>query len=167
VERIKTAFERIAGALKSKPEFGKGTGVTRARIREGLICDVEAGPWRVVADMPKTAGGTDTGPTPGFYGRAALGSCLAIGYMMRAAKLGVPIRALEVEVQADYDDGALFGVSDAPPGYSEIRYLVTVESSAPDAEVRRVIDEADRHSPYLDVFSRAQKCTRTLTIKRP
>jgi len=115
--------------------------------------------------MPKTAGGTEAGPTPGFYGRAALGSCLAIGYMMRAAKMGVPIRALEVEVQADYDDGALFGVSDAPPGYSEIRTIVTVESSAPEADVRRVLDEADRHSPYLDVFSRAQKCTRTLNLK--
>lgn len=165
MERIKTAFERIASALTERPELGRGTGVTKARIREGLVCDIEAGPWHVVADMPKTAGGTELGPTPGFYGRAALGSCLAIGYMMRAAKMGVPIRALEVEVQADYDDAALFGVSDTPPGYSEIRYIVTVESSASEADVRRVLDEADRHSPYLDVFARAQKCTRTLNLK--
>ena len=102
-----------------------------------------------------------------MYGRAALGSCLAIGYAMRAAKLGVPMAGIEVEVQADYDDGALFGVGDAPPGYSEIRYIVTLETEAPEADVLKVLDEADVHSPYLDVFRRAQRCTRTVRIDRP
>ena len=30
-----------------------------------------------------------------------------------------------------------------------------------------VLDEADRHSPYLDVFSRAQRCVRTVQVKPP
>ena len=159
-DRIGTAFDRAARALTSRPSLGRGTGITRARVREGLTCDIEAGPWRFVADMPKSAGGSEAGPTPGVYGRAALASCLAIGYMMYAAKLGVPIQSLEVEIQADYDDGALYGVSDSPPGYLEVRYIVTVESSAPEEDVLRVLDEGDAHSPYLDVFGRAQKCRR-------
>jgi uncharacterized OsmC-like protein len=114
--------------------------------------------------MPKMVGGAASGPTPGVYGRAALGSCLAIGYMLYAAKLGVEIRSVEVEIQADYDDGAMFGVTEGWPGYSEVRYAVTVESPATEAEVQRVIDEGDRHSPYLDVFSRAQVCRRTLRV---
>jgi uncharacterized OsmC-like protein len=164
VHDLKTAFERCARALKLRPSMGRDTGITKARIREGLICDIEAGPWHFVADMPKAVGGSETAPTPGAYGRAALGSCLAVGYMMHAAKLGVPIRALEVEIQADYDDGALFGVSDAPPGYLQVRYVVTVESGAPEADVLRVLDEGDAHSPYLDVFRRSQTCTRTVRI---
>jgi uncharacterized OsmC-like protein len=112
--------------------------------------------------MPEGVGGTASAPTPGVYGRAALGSCLAIGYMMYAAKLGVPIDSLEVEVHAEYDDGAIFGVSDAPSGYTEVRYVVTVGSSAPEADVLRVLDEGDAHSPYLDVFRRAQKCVRSV-----
>jgi uncharacterized OsmC-like protein len=163
-ERLKTVFERAVKALTLRPSLGRNTGVTRARIREGLTCDVESGPWRLVADMPKTAGGSEAGPTPGVYGRAALGSCLAIGYMMYAAKLGVPIRSLEVEIQADFDDGALYGVRDSPPGYLEVRYVVTVESSAPEADVLRVLDEGDAHSPYLDVFSRGQKCRRIVRV---
>jgi hypothetical protein len=98
------------------------------------------------------------------FGRAALGSCLAIGYMMRAATLGVPIDALEVEVQADYDDGALLGVSDSPPGYLEVRYSITVESPAPESDVMRVLDEGDARSPYLDVFRRAQSCKRQVRV---
>ena len=165
MEKIKTAFERSAQALTLSPSIGRATGVSKVRMRGGLVCDIEAGPWRLTADMPEGVGGTATAPTPGVYGRAALGSCLAIGYTMYAAKLGVPIDALEVEVQADYDDGALFGIGDAPPGYIEVRYVVTVESSASEADVLRVLDEGDRHSPYLDVFGRAQKCTREVHLR--
>jgi uncharacterized OsmC-like protein len=161
---IKTAFDRVARALTLRPSFGRDTGITRARIREGLTCDIDSGPWRLVADMPAPAGGSAAGPTPGVYGRAALASCLAIGYKMYAAALDVPIESLEVEVQADYDDAALYGVSDSPAGYLEVRYVVTVESSAPEADVLRVLDEGDAHSPYLDVFSRAQACRRIVRI---
>jgi uncharacterized OsmC-like protein len=167
MERIRRAFERSARALTLRPALGRSTGVSRTRVRHGLTCDVEEGPWKLVADMPEQAGGSAAGPTPGVLGRAALGSCLAMTYMMHAAKLGVPISTLEIEVQTDYDDGALFGVSDVPPGYREVRYAVTVESSAPEADVRRVLDEGDAHSPYLDVFARAQACRRTVHIVPP
>jgi uncharacterized OsmC-like protein len=162
--KVRTAFERSAKALSLRPSLGRATGVSRTRIREGLTCEIEDGRWKLAADMPAQVGGDGSAPTPGVLGRAALGSCLAIGYMMHAAKLGVPIAALEVEVQADYDDGALLGVSESPPGYLEVRYTVTVESSAPESDVRRVLDEGDAHSPYLDVFRRAQKCTRFVQI---
>ena len=99
---------------------------------------MQEGNWKFVADMPEQVGGNGAGPTPGVYGRAALGSCLAIGYMMRAAQLGITINALEVEVQADYDDGALFGTSRyIPPGYLEVRYSVTVDSEAPEEEISK------------------------------
>ena len=165
MNKIKTAFERSAKAIALRPSLGLGTGISKVRIREGLACDIQEGSWQFSADMPEAAGGAASAPTPGVYGRAALGSCLAMGYMMHAAKLGVPIDALEVEVRADYDDGAVFGVSDADPGYSEVRYFVTVESNAPEADILRVLDEGDAHSPYLDVFRRAQRCTRQVALR--
>lgn len=165
MEKVRLAFERSAKALTLKPTLGLGTGVSRTRIGQSLICEVEDGPWKLTADMPAQAGGDSTAPTPGVFGRAALGSCLAIGYMMRAAKLGVPIASLEVEVQADYDDGALFGVGTSPPGYLDLRYTVTVHSPAPEIDVQRVLDEGDAHSPYLHVFSRAQTCRRTVRFE--
>ena len=159
------SFERVRKALQQKPSFGWGTGVSRARVSNGLTCTVREGNWEFVADMPEQAGGNAAGPTPGVYGRAALGSCLAIGYMMRAAAAGVQINALEVEVQADYDDGALFGTTkDVPPGYLEIRYTVIVDSDESEELINQVLDEADMHSPYLDVFSRAQTCKRIVRM---
>jgi uncharacterized OsmC-like protein len=167
MDKIKSAFERNVKALNEKPSLGRSTGSSKIRVRSGLVCDIEEGRWRLTADMPEGAGGTAAAPTPGVYGRAALGSCLAMGYTMYAAKLGVPIESLEIELYADYDDGALFGVGDAVPGYTEVRYVVTIETSAPEADVLRVLDEGDAHSPYLDVFRRAQKCTRAIRLKAP
>ena len=132
-----------------------------------MTCEVEEGNWKFLADMPESIGGNSQGPTPGVYGRAALGSCLAIGYMMMAAKRNIPVSSLEVEVQADYDDGALLGTVKVAPGYSEVRYTVTIESTAPEEEVLKMIDDADLCSPYLDVFSRGQNCKRQVHLVAP
>ena len=96
--KIKDAFERSQKVLTLRPSRGRATGTTTVRVREGLICDIDSGPWRLVADMPVGAGGTATAPTPGTLGRAALGSCLAIGYIMRAAASDLPITSLTVEI---------------------------------------------------------------------
>lgn len=164
-KKIKTAINRSIKTLSLKPSLGLGTGISKARITNGLTCEITEGNWKFTADMPESVGGNAVGPTPGVYGRAALGSCLAIGYMMDAAKKNIPVDALQVEVQADYDDGALFDTTtDVPPGYLEVRYTATIESDAPEEDILQMIEESDRHSPYLDVFSRSQKCVRQVHI---
>ncbi|MFD2892749.1 OsmC family protein [Flavobacterium chuncheonense] len=157
---IKNKFERISEALTLKPSLGLGCGTSKTRIVSGLSCEITEGDWTFRTDMPEQVGGTATGPTPGVLGRAALGSCLAISYMMWASKMNIPIDSLEVEIQADYDDGALFGTSNTAPGYSEIRYMITIKSTATESEIESLLNIADRHSPYLDVFANAQNCIR-------
>lgn len=161
-EEIKNKFIRSQKALTLKPLLGMGTGVSKTRIINGLTCETREGDWVFKTDMPKQVGGSATGSSPGALGRAALGSCLAIGFMLWASKLDIAIDRLEVEVQADYDDGALFGTSDNYPGYLEVRYLVRVESPASREDIEHLIGVGEKHSPYLDVFSRAQSCIRQL-----
>jgi uncharacterized OsmC-like protein len=164
MEKIRSAVERSFKALSLKPSLGLGTGISKTRIKNGLTCEIQEGNWKLIADMPESIGGNMQGPTPGVYGRAALGSCLAIGYMMCAAKMNIAITTLEVEVQADYDDGALLGTSNVNPGYTEVRYTITIESDAPEEQILKMIDSADEHSPYLDVFSHPQNCKRQVNI---
>lgn len=161
---IKSKFLRTQKALALKPSLGLGTGVSNTRIVNGLSCETREGEWFFKTDMPKQVGGNATASTPGVLGRAALGSCLAIGYMMWASKLDVVIESLEVEIEADYDDGGLFDTSDAPPGYLEVRYLVKIKSPASLNEIENVLNIADKHSPYLDVFSRSQSCIRQVEL---
>jgi len=164
IEKIRLAIERSTKALYLKPSLGLGTGISKTTVTSGLKCEIQEGKWKLFADMPEAVGGNAEAPTPGVYGRAALGSCLAIGYMMRAAAMNIAVSSLEVEIQADYDDGALLGTVHTAPGYSEVRYTVTIEADAEEEEIVKLIEEADLRSPYLDVFSRAQNCKRTLHI---
>jgi uncharacterized OsmC-like protein len=149
---IREITERNIKLLAVKPSRGQITCTTRARLTHGLRCEIEDGPWRLVADMPGKAGGDDTAPNPGVLGRAALASCLAIGIATWSARLGVTIESLEVEVQADFDARGELGVGGVRPGYSEVRYAIRVESPASAHELGRVLELVERHSPYLHVF---------------
>lgn len=166
-ERIRAAFERTERALRIAREAGRGTAVTKVRVTEGLTCEINDGAWSLVADFKEKAGGAGRGPDPGVLGRSALGSCIAIGYVLWAARLGVPITSVAVEVQADYDARGMYGAGDVSPVYSEVRYIVFIESDAPQADVMRVLDTADRHSSYLNIFRGAVKVKREVRLTSP
>lgn len=162
-DEIRTILERNVKAVTLRPAVGRNTARTKVRLKPGLECEVTEGPWSLTVAMGEKSGGTGAGPNPGILGRGALGSCLALGYAMWAIRMGVPIDSLEVDVEADYDSRGELGLADdVPPGYTQVRYTVTVASSAPEEDVRRVIETADRYSPFRDVFARAHDVRRTL-----
>ena len=168
IERLKTAIERNIKAIELRPSIGRGTAVTKVRIRDGCTADIEDGGWKLISDESVKDGGNGEGPDPGVYGRAALGACVAMGYAMWAAKMGVPMDKIEVEVEADYDASGMFGLDDSiAPGWHAMRYKVMIESSAPEDEIQRLLDYADAHSSLLDCFARALPIQRDVQIAAP
>jgi uncharacterized OsmC-like protein len=164
-ERIRSVLERNIRAVTLRPSIARNTARTTVRLKPGLECELTEGPWTMTVAMSEKSGGTGAAPGPGVLGRGALGSCLALGYAMWAARLGVTLDSLSVDVEADYDSRGELGLSDeVPPGYTQVRYTVTVASRAPEADVRRVLDTADKYSPYRDVFARAQNVRREVRI---
>jgi uncharacterized OsmC-like protein len=164
--KIRTCFEQNVEAVRLRPDAGQGTATTKVRCRNGLACEVTDGKWTLRADMSEKSGGGGTAPDPGVLGRAALGTCLTIGYAMWAARRGVPLGAIDVEVQGRYDVRGEYGVSkDVEPGFVSVRYVVNVESDAPEAEVRRLIDEADAHSPWLRIYRGGVDVQREVTVR--
>ena len=164
---LKSVLERNARALELRPSIGKGTGKTLVRLQPGMRCEIEDGPWRMTAGVSENSGGTNSGPDPGTFGRGALGSCLAMNYANWAAKLDVPIEGIEVEVEGDYDVRGFYGLAELPPGYLEVRYRVKIESDAPEELIRKVLDEADAHCPWFDVFRRPQNLKRIVELAVP
>jgi uncharacterized OsmC-like protein len=152
---LKQAIERNTKAVTLRPSFARGTSSTYATIVRGCTCEITEGPWRLVADIPKSEGGDDNGPTPGVLGRGALGSCLAMTIVAQAAAHDVPVDAVSIEVQADWDGRGYLGVGDnIPAGYTQVRVIVDVKSSAPEHRVREIVKIAERLSPWVDVFRR-------------
>ena len=157
---VKASFERNARALRLRPSVGRGTAVTTVRARGGdTACQIEDGPWSLKSALSREEGGLGDAPDPGVYVRSALGSCLALGYLMWAAHMEVPIDDIEVRIETDYDASGMFGVGDVAPGYVAVRCVVSVTSPAPEQRVREMIDAADRCSPLLDDMARALPVT--------
>ena len=164
---IKAALERNVRVMEARPSVGQGTAVTKVTLKHGLACDVEDGPWKFSVGMTEKYGGLNNGPNPGVYGRAALGSCLAIGYSMWAARLEIPIRSLTVEIRAKYDVRGELGVDESVrPGYADVIYVVTVDTDAPESDVMRLLDIADRHSSWLDDIRNPVPVSREVHIVR-
>ena len=162
---LRTVFERNLKALKLRPSIGQGTATTTVRVRSGVTCDIEDGPWKLVADEMPGDGGAGLGPDPGVLVRAGLGSCLAMGYVIWAAHLGIPIDSVEVIIEADYDARGMYGLDDSvPPGWGGVRYTTVIASSAPPDRIRELVETADRHSPILDDLRRAVPVTGQLRL---
>ncbi len=166
-DRLGSTFERNAEAIKLRPSVGQSTAKATVRMVGGTTCEVEGSGWKLAADVGVSQGGSNAGPGPGVYARAALGSCLAINYVTWAAFRGVPIDHLEVEIETDFDARGMYGLDEEPPGFRAVRYRVIVESPAPESEVRSLIEEADRHCPTLDDFRRPLPVERAILVTNP
>lgn len=65
----------------------------------GFAQEIVAGPHRLSADEPESAGGTDTGPTPYDLLLAALGACTSITVGIYARRKGWPLEEVRVNLR--------------------------------------------------------------------
>jgi Predicted redox protein, regulator of disulfide bond formation len=72
-------------------------------VRSGasLRNDIEAGPHRLIADEPASAGGTELGPTPYDFLSAALGACTSMTMRVVAKRENIPLDGVEITVEND------------------------------------------------------------------
>ena len=72
-------------------------------VRSGnsLRNEIEAGPHRLIADEPASAGGTELGPTPYDFLSAALGACTAMTMRVVAKRENIPLEGVEITVEND------------------------------------------------------------------
>ncbi len=148
--RLKDLFDRQRRVMLRRPSFGRASGQARVRMIGELTCSVEQGDWRTVVDLPIEEGGGASGPGPGQLMRAGLVACLAIGYRLWGARLGVDVDAVEIDVVCESDVRGQLGIAEeVPAGWQRIVIDVRIRSAAAEADVRRVVETADRLSPML------------------
>jgi uncharacterized OsmC-like protein len=148
---IRDALEKLDHAIATDPgkARAKGTPAT-ARLVEGLRCEV-TGPKgeTVYSDMPAPMGRAASAPNPGWLLRGAMASCTATCIAMRAARLGIALKTLEITVESDSDHRGILGLDDRiSAGYSALRMRARIgaEGVGP-AELRALVEWSDAHSP--------------------
>lgn len=164
-DQIKTAMERSIKAVTKRPSIGQITEVMHFDLAADGCCSIRDGDGSMTIDLSKEYGGGETTHSAGFYARAALGACLAQGYHVWAAALGIPINHISVELHGDSDLRGNLGVDkDIPRSFISMRYVVNIDSPAPRAKIEELIDLSDDRDWVRDVFTREIPLERELHI---
>ena len=86
---------------------------------------------------------------------AAFGSCLATGIHANAVAQGIPIRSLQLELEADINTTAVWGAGDLHPktiGFEAVRVQVQLDADAPRGLLEALVEHATRWSPVANTM---------------
>ena len=149
-EDLRAIYEHQTRSLKRHPSLGRASARARVLVVADTRCEARHGTRVTPVDLPTDAGGMDTAPHPGELMRACLGSCLALGYRLWAARLGVSMTSVEVDVTCEFDTRGQLGLDDdVAVGWDRVAFDVRIESDAPHDEIEALVAHADRLSPML------------------
>jgi uncharacterized OsmC-like protein len=155
-DALRQVIDRAAAKLGAEP------GRARVRYRaegvgaSGMRTEIRVGRHELVVDEPPSVGGEGAAPNPLETALGALLSCQVVTYRLWAAKLGVPLTAIRIDVEGELDVCAFFGLADAGrPGFDAVRVRVTLDGPADARRYRELREAVDAHCPVLDVFRSA------------
>src|SRR5437868_3834301 len=160
---IRDALANAIAYLKAHPDDACYTDSPATAVLESGLAVTVHGPqgMSIHTDMPKSVGGTDQSPSPGWLLRAAQASCLATLIAMRAAQQGIELGRIEVVVDSESDDRGILGLDDSvPAGPLSSRARVRIgRKDVPPGQLNAIIHWAEVHCPVQDAVSRAIQCT--------
>jgi len=147
--------------IREQPEAGIVTMRTLHRWDDGFGVDgyakeVEEGGevtsrrFTFRTDWPVEVGGRDSGPAPGEALIGALGGCVAMTYITKAAHRGVTVDELEVTIEARVDLQGTFELDSVRAGLSDVTITVSVRSDADDATLEQLAQITSRTSGVFD-----------------
>lgn len=147
--------EGLIGAVKADPAKGQTKWKAVTTWKGGFQCESRIRDHTLVMDEPAQLGGSNTGPNMVENVLAAYGSCLTVGYAMNAARRGIKIKDLRIEIDGDLDLAGFFGLSDTvPPGFSGVRALVHLDADASPEQIQALHDHVVRTSPVGCILKR-------------
>jgi hypothetical protein len=145
---LKALSLRKADAMARHPGFARASAQAHARVGDGFAHDL-------TQDAHELMG-------------ASLAADLAMGYRLWAARLDVAIECVDVDVVVEWDARGQMGLDcGAAIGWDRVLFDVTIASAAAEADVRRVVETADRLSPLLANLAPAIRRIHRLTLAAP
>lgn len=166
---IKAAIENAVGYLSSNPADALATdSLATSTLLDGLRFEVRDPEGRTLTtDMVTGVGGEDSAPSPGWFLRAALASCDATLIAMHAAREGITLTQLEVDVDSESNDLGILGIDPSvPKGPLSMRARVRIASpDADEARLRAVVENAVDHCPVTDAIRRPVPMTLEIDVQ--
>ncbi len=164
--RIRDAQIRFVQALEKHPKLALNTYRATAVIEDGFICRFSQEERSAVMDMPKSMGGDDAGPTPGFFARAGIAGCVSMGIKQLAVRESLVVDSIAVDIETDFDDGATLGAGESSAAPLETRLSIRVETEAAESDVIALVDRVLATDPWYLALRDAQTVRTRVTVER-
>ncbi len=173
-------IQAVDKLVRETPALGKCQFKAKSTWQRGTKSQVSISGWTaggnnmspasrrytVMVDEPPELGGVDGAPNPVEVLLSALAGCVTAGIATNAQMFGVPIDAIDIDMEADVDARGLLGHDKSVRnGVTDIRYTVTIQSPAPEEKVRKCKETIDRKSPVRDTLASPVNITSTLVYK--
>lgn len=167
LDRLAVALHASVTALESSPST---PATIRPRVRTALVggtptrVQAHAGQHAFTIDEPATLGGDDTGASPVEHLLAALGSCQVISYQVWAARLGIVIDTIDIDVTGALDVRGFFGISDSVrPGFASVHVEAFIAGPETPERYAELTELVERYCPVLDILSNGVSVTSNVT----
>ena len=149
--RVRVAFERhpAAALQEDSPAVAVWAGGLGTRL-------AHPGMSSFCTDMPAVLGGAGLGPSPGWFFRAGVASCMVTSIAIQAAIRGIVLTRLEVEARSESDARGLLGIAPGvPAGPLRFWLEITLEAGdTPQAELNDLLEAANAQAPMSDALRR-------------
>lgn len=161
----------IIKALGANSSLGVTVAKAKSIWKGGFMVRTEAKDFMISSDEPCALGGKNEAPNPMAILLGAFGACFCISYVLIASVRGVAVDRLELELEGDVDMPLFMAlcepkVSDAKPGFNEIRAKLYVKSKAPMDELEKIHSLASEYSPVGQTIARQVKIISKFSKRR-
>jgi uncharacterized OsmC-like protein len=130
--------------------------------------DVSVRDREITIDEPEVRGGTNRGPSPTETLLASLIGCTNTITHKIAAKNGIQIDALSVDVEATLDRRGVTLVEEVEVPFPEITLRIDVTTGAEEVAIEKLKTDLAKFCPVSKVIRRSgSKLTEVWTISRP
>lgn len=155
---------RAISIYTQRPERALAVHRGTATVREGLSCTYEQDGHRLTLDMPNAIGGCDEGPTPGYFARAAICGCIAIGIKMTSAREGLHLDAVDVGIEQDWDNRGVLAMEEGSPVSGDTRIAIAITSPEPEKKIGEMVSRALANDPWFLAYRDAQPVSTAVSI---
>jgi uncharacterized OsmC-like protein len=145
-------------AIAARVKAEGRSGLRRIRIRD----------FQVISDSGPDFAGYDLGPSSPELQLGVLGSCVTHVTLIQAADLGVPLDALEVEIEGEIDPrGGKPGFDHIPVYPQNIRYTLHIVSPADPKEIEALHEAVQKTCPILNLLRHPQNIASVVDHRSP
>ena len=155
-EQLKALQAPIKDRYRSEPGAALVTLRAQGRLGEGIACRVDTGRALVEAGLHPATGGSGLQACSGDMLLEALVACAGVTLTAVATALGIHLRDAKLTAEGDLDFRGTLGVAkDAPVGFRDIRLRFELDTDAPAAQQKKLIELTERYCVVLQTLRQA------------